>query len=171
MWVCGGWGGLFVGKLESKPLKEDQFGCGSGFFGSPLLNLIYTYFFIHYPKRYLVLHPEHNKKGLCNLHPYARWQPSNSSHCHPLGRTPAFHASGLNLQTSWSETKLIWFLYGSWMPLAKFHNYFFISHLFKETHRNLCVMIPLLALKYHRTPTVWGFGLHFLVYILLLYNY
>ena len=93
-------------------------------FWEPLFNLICTYFFIHYPTQYLVLHPEHNKKGRCNLHPYARWQLSNSSHCHPLGRTPAFRASGLNLQTSWSETKLIWFLYGSWMPLTKFHNYF-----------------------------------------------
>ena len=42
-------------------------------------------------------------------------------HSARLGRTPAFCASGLNLQISWSETKLIWFLYGSWMPLAKFH--------------------------------------------------
>ena len=145
-------GGVFFRKLESKPLKEDQFGRGSGFFGSPLFNLLYTYFFIHYPKRYLVLHPEHNKKEVCNLHPYARWQSSHSSHPHPLGRKPAFCASGLNLQTSWSETKLIWFLYGSCMPLAKFFtfltsNYLFISHLFNQAHRNLFVMIPLLALK------------------------
>lgn len=35
---------MFFRKLESKPLKEDQFGHGTGFFGSPLFNLIYTYF-------------------------------------------------------------------------------------------------------------------------------